>query len=112
MFLFEERFWVVCLQVAERNLVEMVDHCLLRGDEMEMTDANGSTPLIAAAFHQHLEMVEFLLERSAYPNAARHNGETALHLAAKHGNQKILVALLNCRANMVRRFSKEKKSCV
>lgn len=83
------------LQVAERGMMELVDMCVMRGEELDQTDAHGTTPLMAAVQQQHPEMVEYLLSRSSYPNARRLNGETAMHLAARAGHKPILQLLLN-----------------
>ena len=56
------------------------------------------TPLIAAAWYEHFQVVQYLIEQGeADPNIARSNGSNALHLAACNNrtNTGVIQCLLN-----------------
>ncbi len=53
-----------------------------------------TTPLILAAWNNHLDMVRLLLDRGADANAEDLTGWTALHAAAFAGNTEIMQLLL------------------
>uniref|UniRef100_A0ABM0LU22 Uncharacterized protein LOC100376500 n=1 Tax=Saccoglossus kowalevskii TaxID=10224 RepID=A0ABM0LU22_SACKO len=55
----------------------------------------GETPLhIAARVKEGEKVAEMLLKSGADVNAAQENGETAMHIAARHGQLKMMQALL------------------
>jgi ankyrin repeat protein len=47
-----------------------------------------STALIQAAAENQVPVVRFLLGHGASPNASDQSGDTAIHVAAKHGNEE------------------------
>ncbi|WP_170481073.1 ankyrin repeat domain-containing protein [Ruegeria arenilitoris] len=62
--------------------IESVSRILIeQPDLLEERTAEGWTPLIMAAFHQHVDLVELLLNLGANPNATGRNGTTVLMYA-------------------------------
>ena len=67
---------------------------LADGAEVESRDANGVTPLIAAAKSGSSEIVRLLLDSGANPHAADAEGITALMRASERGHLEIARQLL------------------
>ncbi|KIC74713.1 hypothetical protein DB42_AZ00680 [Neochlamydia sp. EPS4] len=71
---------------AESNNFSVVEKLLMDGENINSEDAEGWTPLIAAACQGHVEMVEYLLERGAYVNKTGKTGLNAYcHLLSQQG---------------------------
>ena len=74
-------------------------------DERASVDANGSprnpgwTPLMSAAKHGHVSIVQLLAQASADMNAADHYGNTPLVLASRDGHDAVVSYLLNAGAS-------------
>lgn len=79
----------------------MVDLLLERGSSIDVRSVQGATPLMNAVQEQSIsiEMVSFLLDRGADPNATDNRGFTALHRAAEFGQLGIVQLLLDRGAN-------------
>jgi len=75
---------------------------------IERRTKQGWTPLIVAAFNQHLEVVELLLERGADPNASGRNGTTPVMyaktalLGASIDDRRLIQALFSAGADLNR----------
>jgi ankyrin repeat protein len=63
---------------------------------------NGSTPLYAAAYAGHVDVVAVLLQGKADVHAARDDGCTAMHAAARNGHMKVVEALVEGGADLSR----------
>ena len=61
---------------------------------MESTDSHDHTPLSEAAAKGHIEVVEFLLDQGADPNACNDTGRSPLYRAAFHGYLPMVELLL------------------
>lgn len=59
------------------------------------------TPLMAAAYHGHIDIVGKLLSKGAKPNATRDEGFTPLFFAAKAGHAPICKMLLEAGSNVL-----------
>ncbi|KAK5085112.1 hypothetical protein LTR70_008066 [Exophiala xenobiotica] len=66
---------------------------------IEQQDSAGMTPLLLAAKHGHLPIVQSSIDKGAKINASNTSGETALALAARNGHQQIVRLLLSCGAD-------------
>jgi ankyrin repeat protein len=66
-----------------------------RGVPVDLTNANGDTLLLLAAYHEHPDLVRVLLERRADPNRVNGRGHTALVAAVFRQNLGIAEALLD-----------------
>lgn len=67
---------------AKTGNIAALQKLLDGGDSIEKIDNQGNTPLIAAAFSDKPETVEFLCKKGANVNAQDSNGATALIAAA------------------------------
>jgi len=70
-----------------------------RGVPVDLTNANGDTLLLLAAYHEHPDLVRALLERGADPNPVNGRGQTALVAAVFRQNLAIVEALLGAGAD-------------
>ena len=66
-------------------------------------EKSGWTPLHAAAFHGHDELVALALARGAAVDAPNALGQTALHLACKQGHERVVERLVAAGADVARR---------
>ncbi len=72
-----------------------LDMVKLMVDDKEVEiNKTGWTPLHYAATNGHIEVVKFLLERSAYVDPESPNGTTPLMMAARGGHAEIIKVLL------------------
>ena len=63
---------------------------------------NGATPLYAAAYTGHVDVVALLLQEKADVHAARDDGCTPMHAAARNGHIKVVEALVAGGADLSR----------
>lgn len=70
-----------------------------RGVLVDLTNANGDTLLLLAAYHEHPDLVRALLERGADPNRVSGRAQTALVAAVFRQNLGIVEALLDAGAD-------------
>lgn len=82
-------------EAAKIGSVSAAQTYLNAGTDINSQDEDGSTPLVAAAWHGNLEMVKFLISRGADVEWADKSGLTPLHVAAKQGYEKVLEKLLS-----------------
>src|SRR3990167_2307309 len=72
--------------------------------DLNITDKNGETPLIAASRYGHSEIVKELLSaepegKGADPNFANENGERPLYWASRRGHLEVVKELLRVGAD-------------
>jgi ankyrin repeat protein len=70
-----------------------------RGVPVDLTNANGDTLLLLAAYHEHPDLVRALLDRGADPNRVSGRAQTALVAAVFRQNLGIVEALLDAGAD-------------
>ncbi len=70
-----------------------------RGVPVDLTNENGETLLLLAAYHEHPDLVAALIERGADPNPVNGRGQTALVAAVFRQNLAIVEALLGAGAD-------------
>jgi ankyrin repeat protein len=70
-----------------------------KGIDVNIGDAEGASPLHAAAGAGQLEPVRLLISRGALVNARATSGDTPLHYAARMGHAAIVIALLKAGAD-------------
>ncbi|ETN75856.1 ankyrin repeat protein [Necator americanus] len=64
-------------------------------DLLSVSDEDGYTALHRAAYNNHIDVVSFLLEKGADPEARTKQGWTALHSAANWGNYEVIGRLIS-----------------
>jgi hypothetical protein len=69
---------------------QRVRELVRRGVDVNHQDGQGSTPLMAAAWHGHPEVVKLLLRHGARTDLKDREGETALSLARKQRRWDVL----------------------
>ena len=86
---------------AEKGHTEVVTFLIENGAEVNITDANGNTPLIFIIHKTgNLGITKKLLEKGAIVNTQNRTGETALMYAAWRGHSQIVRLLLEYRADV------------
>ncbi|KAL8020964.1 putative ankyrin repeat-containing domain-containing protein [Plasmopara halstedii] len=92
---------ILC-RAAEHGYLQMVEHALLRGANVEAVGGKiQATPLVLASRRGNLAVVLHLLWSGAKIDAAAAStGYTALHYASKHGHLTVVNALLLNGANV------------
>jgi ankyrin repeat protein len=70
-----------------------------RGAPVNMTDANGNTLLMMAAYHGHAELVSDLAERGADVDALNDRGQSPLAGAVFKGEDEVVHALVEAGAD-------------
>jgi len=80
--------------LARHGDAERLTAYLDAGVPVNLTNDNGDTLLMLAAYHGHQDAVQVLLARDADPNRANDKGQTPLAGAVFKGETEILRALL------------------
>jgi ankyrin repeat protein len=82
--------------ILQSNLNRFGSHLhLLYADDINLADANGHTPLMFAAQHGLVAILQVLMTKGANVNLADNNGWTPLMAAAAKGHLTIIEALLS-----------------
>ena len=76
-----------------------INRLLDSGANVDATDINGQTALIAAVINRHLEAIETLIKNHADLNKQDNNGMTALMAAAFNGHSEAIETLIENRAD-------------
>ncbi|BGP17460.1 hypothetical protein JCM10213_003257 [Rhodosporidiobolus nylandii] len=84
---------------ARQGLVDVLRAPLEAGLPVDLTNENGDTLLMLAAYHGNLEAVELLLKHGANPNSLNDRGQSPLAGAIFKSSDSIAQALLNAGAN-------------
>ncbi len=79
----------------------LVQELVANGASVNQAHNDGTTPLLWAAYHSHLDSVTVLLEHGADPDAANDLGVTPLLQAARTGDAPVMRALLDGGASIV-----------
>ena len=85
-------------RVAETNDTRALEWILSSGIDVDARNEHGTTALMRAAYHGHLQMVEALIASGADPNAVRNDNFTPLTLAAFFGHTDIVRVLVQAGA--------------
>ena len=93
------RIWVVAVPVVSpisRTLLAIFSGTFLVDVPagIDIADAEGRTPLFAAAAAGRRETVELLLDHGANPNSSRMNGESPLFVAVENRHIEVVRTLL------------------
>jgi hypothetical protein len=86
--------------VHDRDDVEILQHILGEGANLNAKNPDGQTALHLAIHNGDTSMVQFLLEKGADPEATATNGNKPLYDAAESGHFEIVELLLDFNANV------------
>lgn len=84
---------------ARDGKVQALTSAIDQGIPVNLTNHNGDTFLILAAYREQLAVVEALIERQADINALNNRGQSALTCSIFMQNEEISTALLNAGAD-------------
>jgi ankyrin repeat protein len=81
---------------AKNNQIQVVQLLVKNGAYLEATDVEGFTPLHAAVYFGHAEVVQILLSAGAdfLATSGPNSRYTPLHMAARHGHLGLAMLLL------------------
>ena len=82
-------------KAAEHGNINAVKHLIQFGDDVDMKNAKGETPLLLACKENHLATVDVLLNYTANVNIETHQKETPLTVSCKNGSLEIVNLLLS-----------------
>ena len=83
-----------------RGNADMSLMLLMRGGDINATDAKGYTPLLVAVEFHHDDLAVVLLQRGANALVCNHAKCSALHIAALRGCKTVIVPLLQKGCNI------------
>lgn len=86
-------------QACRNGVLEIVHELLNKGANINAYSSNYMDPLMYAAFHNHIEVVDLLLKHGANPNAC-YSVSTALGWASDFANYDVCILLLSKGANL------------
>jgi len=79
-------------RAVKDNDVKSVMRCLDDGEDVNIRDRDGETPLLQACANGHREIAEILLSHGADINARNNFGKTALHQASSREVAELLIS--------------------
>lgn len=89
--------WNGLFSAVSSNKIKAVNHILKRGASVNIISIqSGNSPLHIAAKNGYTDMIRFLLDNGANPNAANYIKETPLYLAVKSGHLSAVKEILTC----------------
>lgn len=90
----ELEFLASVFDAVRAGMTDAVARVLEQGLPANLTNDQGDTLLILAAYHNHPEMVELLLAHGAEPDRVNDRGQTALGAATFRQSERSVRALL------------------
>ncbi|XP_008842059.1 ankyrin repeat and SAM domain-containing protein 4B [Nannospalax galili] len=85
-------------QAASDNYLELLKEATKR--DLNLSDEDGMTPTLLAAYHGNLEALEIICSRGGDPDKCDIWGNTPLHYAASNGHSHCVKFLVNFGANI------------
>ncbi|XP_032184490.1 ankyrin repeat and SAM domain-containing protein 4B [Mustela erminea] len=85
-------------QAASDSYLELLKEATKR--DLNLSDEDGMTPTLLAAYHGNLEALEIICSRGGDPNRCDIWGNTPLHVAASNGHTHCVSFLVNFGANI------------
>lgn len=94
-----ERACKAIVKAAEKGVADL-DRLIKTGHNVNMSDADGETPLMKAANRGKLRAVDTLIKAGANVNAKDEDGTTALMEAADNGHNDVVLRLIEAGADV------------
>ena len=89
--------WNGLFSAVSSNKIKAVHHIVKRGVSVNISSIqSGNSPLHLAAKYGYTDMIRFLLDNGANPNAANYMKETPLYLAVQSGHLSAVKEILKC----------------
>ena len=85
----------IIFQLIKKGDARTLKTILLLGEDANLTNSDGSTLLMAAAFQGNLDITELLISFGAWVNVQDSRGYTPLMIAAAKGHESVVSCLLN-----------------
>ncbi|XP_005405107.1 PREDICTED: ankyrin repeat and SAM domain-containing protein 4B [Chinchilla lanigera] len=85
-------------QAASDSYLELLKEATTR--DLNLSDEDGMTPTLLAAYHGNLQALEIICSRGGDPNRCDIWGNTPLHYAASNGHAHCVTFLINFGANI------------
>jgi ankyrin repeat protein len=88
--------------LAASNDIETIHNLIEKGENLELLNEDGNTPLIRATIYRDIELVCLLINAGVNLDFQNKNGITALHIASKpyEGHLEIARVLIEAGANL------------
>merc|ERR1719473_517097 len=81
------------LAAARAGNMAKLEKYLARGVDVDYQNEVGESPLMAAAYQNHIDVVKRLLEAGADVHLVNNNGESAVSLASMAMNNEIILMI-------------------
>ena len=82
------------IKAAYEGDLPRINTLLAAKSDVNASNSNGATAIMAASQSGHLNVVQLLLSKGANVNSRMNNGVTALIIASQNGHLKVVQALL------------------
>ncbi len=90
----DKRCSVPICEAAYKGHLNIIQHLVAFGADINQTEKDGYTALLAASKYGYFAVVKYLVEQGADINAADGKGNTALLIASERGHYKTVVCLV------------------
>lgn len=91
----------VMLNATQAGDLTLIRSLVLQGNDINIRDFIGQTPLMLAAKSGNIKLIQFLLENGANVNTKSDFGKTAVMFAAQYGDLKMMKLLVQKGANIL-----------
>lgn len=95
---------------VQRQQVAVIELMLQQGASADLPNENGNTPLMVASSLNLHTVVSLLRNFSVQVNHQNHEGDTAIHIACRHGHHLVVKELLQMSPNLAIKNQRHKKA--
>ena len=95
------------IKYARYGDLKKVEECITNGDDINVTNSNGRTALMAASVNGHPAVVTSLIAHRADINVTSNDGWSALMYASWNGKVECVKVLIQNQANLLVKSTKD-----